>query len=708
MSYGEFLDHNVTRWENVSFFDNYYQELGNTTGITVTPNGRPIAGADINLALSGDPKQGQLAQAGFTADDFGITGVAPYFLGISGPHSRVWRWYAGTTDLELDFFESTEPNEQIVRTSLDLTQGGYLGGDTWYRARGFAFDDPQAPWEGIGTGWFLSPQGGGATTSAWTVPERVQVTFDNTEVPGASQGAVPTIFNGDFEQGMLHRTARFPYYVGHDMLATPGWSYHGGDFASNVGTIVQGLNGNHAIELRPDASFMVHNRVYVPATVTSVNFDISTPVFHVGQFGQLSVTAKTGENNSPISIGTVALDRVTNGFERKTLTIPTSLRGQVVTLRCELLGANADPVLLDNIAFGPTGQPLQAAQPGESSTPGVENNSNLSGLLESAQQYWAGLINVPVGATGGVGIFGVAAETDVDQGQGATGTNAQANGGAGFGQSGFDHQHFSGNSDFIHEMAFNTEQIATFGSPFTNQIGVNSDPALTSDGHPVQAQSNSRLVIGQHESVLEVTGEQTLESKIGDNGACVDHCAIGVANVDVGLESAAPGGYGAGTDLQVLDLEKVPLLLLQSGTDLFQVPGLEGPHVFPVFAAGLSQHENQQNPSILQHSLSFDSLTVLPDREVVNHSLALSAEQLDLLSRATITIANLADGYLALTLGTTITLDTDAAGYGWFIDPTPFTNEEFVNGSSSVNGHSSIDPDVSALSPHLSVLKPQS
>ena len=71
----------------------------------------------------------------------------------------------------------------------------------------------------------------------------------------------------------------------------------------------------------------------------------------------------------------------------------------------------------------------------------------------------------------------------------------------------------------------------------------------------------------------------------------------------------------------------------------------------------------------------------------MNHS-PLAAAQLALLNQATITIADLADGYLALTLGTTITLDTDAAGYGWFVDPTPFTNEEFVNEGSMVNGQS--------------------
>jgi len=45
----------------------------------------------------------------------------------------------------------------------------------------------------------------------------------------------------------------------------------------------------------------------------------------------------------------------------------------------------------------------------------------------------------------------------------------------------------------------------------------------------------------------------------------------------------------------------------------------------------------------------------------------LSTEQLDLLSRVTVTIVDLADGYLALTLGATITLNT-AAGHGWFVD----------------------------------------
>jgi hypothetical protein len=42
-----------------------------------------------------------------------------------------------------------------------------------------------------------------------------------------------------------------------------------------------------------------------------------------------------------------------------------------------------------------------------------------------------------------------------------------------------------------------------------------------------------------------------------------------------------------------------------------------------------------------------------------------------------VTIAHLTGQILAYTNGTTITLDADAAGFGWFMDPTPSTDSEF-------------------------------
>jgi len=48
---------------------------------------------------------------------------------------------------------------------------------------------------------------------------------------------------------------------------------------------------------------------------------------------------------------------------------------------------------------------------------------------------------------------------------------------------------------------------------------------------------------------------------------------------------------------------------------------------------------------------------------------------------ANLSLAELAGGAVGQTTANTITLDTDAAGYGWFVDSTPYDNEEFVRTS---------------------------
>ena len=49
-----------------------------------------------------------------------------------------------------------------------------------------------------------------------------------------------------------------------------------------------------------------------------------------------------------------------------------------------------------------------------------------------------------------------------------------------------------------------------------------------------------------------------------------------------------------------------------------------------------------------------------------------------ILSRARWRIADLGGDLLGLAAGDTITLDNDAAGVGWFFDPTPDLDEEFA------------------------------
>ena len=47
------------------------------------------------------------------------------------------------------------------------------------------------------------------------------------------------------------------------------------------------------------------------------------------------------------------------------------------------------------------------------------------------------------------------------------------------------------------------------------------------------------------------------------------------------------------------------------------------------------------------------------------------------LSSVTFAIADLSGATLGLATPSAITLDTNAAGYGWFVDPTPFNDSEY-------------------------------
>jgi hypothetical protein len=60
-------------------------------------------------------------------------------------------------------------------------------------------------------------------------------------------------------------------------------------------------------------------------------------------------------------------------------------------------------------------------------------------------------------------------------------------------------------------------------------------------------------------------------------------------------------------------------------------------------------------------------------------STGLTADQDAALRGVTVQIADLRGGYLALTplASTVVTLDDNAAGYGWYVDPTPADSAEF-------------------------------
>jgi hypothetical protein len=61
----------------------------------------------------------------------------------------------------------------------------------------------------------------------------------------------------------------------------------------------------------------------------------------------------------------------------------------------------------------------------------------------------------------------------------------------------------------------------------------------------------------------------------------------------------------------------------------------------------------------------------------------LTADQTTLLHNATLTIGDLSTGMLASTSGSHVSIDLDAAGWGWFVDPTPADNVEFGSAHSA-------------------------
>jgi hypothetical protein len=245
----DFKDPTVERWENIGFFDNYYQTnakglvqfdpLGafsfpvfldplqairsSQAQVTLTQNGREIPGADFNVLMNG--------VAGFTSDDFKVS--FPLFLppifnlparwtfdfGFGGPHDRLLQWYAGTVNTGMLQFQNDPiyrrvTDEGLASRVLGLANPLQRFNDVpWYwTVPGLDMSlvsnpwaEPGAIWEGVTNGWYFST-GGGGFDNRWDTPPaalqfiRDSITYDNTRVTKGIE-VVPTVFNGNFEHG---------------------------------------------------------------------------------------------------------------------------------------------------------------------------------------------------------------------------------------------------------------------------------------------------------------------------------------------------------------------------------------------------------------------------------------------------------------------------------------------------------------------------
>jgi hypothetical protein len=278
MALGDFKDPNITVWQNVKFADNYYQKaaVDFEPGVlfdtfTFTSNGSAL-NSGIDKTNDGIPKPRPAIwrvpdiekllskQAGFQFDD-----VAQLGFGVGGVSDRVVAWYAGTVNVNAPSFAGDNVWRARGDQGLGAAFKGVFNPENLYNDGAWYFSNPLYVTtsldnlrrfqliekavgltgdvtEGIGNGWFFSAQGGGEDYRIYTDGHGTPVSYDNTEVTiPPNTPAVPTVFNGDFESGtkasllnyLIWRNsgaADMPGEMGRAPFTyeLPGWDMHGG------------------------------------------------------------------------------------------------------------------------------------------------------------------------------------------------------------------------------------------------------------------------------------------------------------------------------------------------------------------------------------------------------------------------------------------------------------------------------------------------
>ena len=433
-----FYEPKVQTWEGITFADNYYQTTADPSDLgSFTPNGRNIPNLlppentsnqpglnfpkDEDGNLLGVPdvveflgtRSGETgyaeSRAGFTRQTDAIPIIGG---GLGATHGRVLNWYSGSANLGLT---DSQPSyavdwlkDPVYRRRSDgayevLFDANFYDTNPnrvnpWYTPNhtdaNFVQGSAEAPWEGIGTGWFYSINGGGERLRPETQP-RVPLSFDNTySARMRGDDTVPSLFNGNFDAvtdpfgGNLSQVRRTI------SNALPGWSFHNGQQNPNI-DLVQNLEDVKSIKGKSETDYafklgangvkeIVHNRFVVPDW-GNLRFDVHAPV----KKGNLNVTLETTTGteiakttidlksnlqklpfNRNENVNTPAnLARATNiylgnankigfgreGFETFQLNLQTPdevtqlYRGQPATLKFELEGG--DHVFLDNVFF---------------------------------------------------------------------------------------------------------------------------------------------------------------------------------------------------------------------------------------------------------------------------------------------------------------------------------------------------------------------
>ena len=351
---------------------------------------------------------------------------------------------------------------------------------------------------------------------------------------------------------------------------------------------------------------------------------------------------------STVPLGAPAIDigQLTQGFEERELLIPETIRqamtknhGEVVTLTFQLVdtvqGRPIDSIVyLDDIRVGNAGQAIQAETVPSDVIEAVHltKQADLDALIDAAQAGWTDLINTP---NWGGWITPWEVGSAATEFSAVQVNNVQEYGDARIGEGRFDNQFLFPDSDrSLDSLAVSYEstgsmRISSLRNGLSNstfeadQIGSDGHPSLATNSHAVQAQDDSLLFQG-HDAILGhtvVDEHATSHANIGDCGATIDWPIIpgSIADFNVRRDFSSPGSEGAIADINIFQLEEFTLPLLPSTQFLSrEFDGFVEPRFFTSVATGLDQDENQQNQSPLQHSPSFGTPTLPPDRKLGN------------------------------------------------------------------------------------------
>ena len=278
-TYARMLDPEIVVWDNVTYADNYYQQQlpeGDKKAI----RGKPLTEADNNQELE--------KWAGFDPAQES-----------DHPHRAAVSWYAGTANLNESHV--SDEKQQVFRRLGDLLAEGFSSDDkdkSWFVPghvnANFPHGDQKAPWEGIGTGWFYSVNGGGKELRSYFVDgekksrgdlgnfetylrdNRRPVSDDNTYpddgIDKSLRGdyPVPTLFNGNFDAITELR--------GNQSI--PGWSSNRqnslADVTNILGATAYSNSHNYALKLDNQTSTATHDLFMIPEW-GNLRFDLHAP-----------------------------------------------------------------------------------------------------------------------------------------------------------------------------------------------------------------------------------------------------------------------------------------------------------------------------------------------------------------------------------------------------------------------------------------------